>query len=212
MSAHPALKLEDANSIVKWILTLADTGKKAKSLPVAGSILPKADPKQPLNTLFELSADYTDNGGPGIRALSATKTVQLRSNVMDAVELDDIYGFVGKDSLKDHYLIFPADTGSFGVGKVSLAGIGSIEITGLGKGVSAGYKIEVLMDSNKGKQIGESTISFKAGKQKASAQIALKALPDLKAHKYYVVFKQVTGVKGGRDLPWLKTLRFVPGK
>ncbi len=211
MSAHPALKLEDANSIVKWILTLADTGKKAKSLPVAGSILPKADPKQPLNTLFELSADYTDNGGPGIRALSATKTVQLRSNVMDAVELDDIYGFVGKDSLKDHYLIFPADTGSFGVGKVSLAGIGSIEISGFCKGVPASYKIEVLMDSNKGKQIGEGTISFK-GKQKASTQIKLQALPDLKAHKYYLVFKQVTGVKGGRDLPWLKTLRFVPGK
>lgn len=211
MSAHPALKLEDANSIVKWILTLADTGKKAKSLAASGSILPKADPKQPLNTLFELTADYTDNGGPGIRALSATKTVQLRSNVMDAVELDDIYGFAGKDSLKEHYLIFPADTGSFGVGKVSLTGIGSIEISGFGKGVPASYKIAVLMDSNKGKQIGEGIISFK-GKQKVSAQIKLQSLPDLNAHKYYVVFKQVKGVKGGKDLPWLKTLRFVPGK
>jgi len=212
MSAHPALKIEDATSIVKWILTLADTAKKAKSLPASGSILPKPDQKQPLNTLFELTADYTDNGGPGIRALSAANMVSLRSSIMDAAEFSEGYGFADKDSLKEHYLIFPADTGSFGVGKISLAGIKGIEVNGFGKGMAASYKIEVLMDSNKGKAVGEGTINFKAGKQKVSAQIILQALPDLKAHKYYIVCKQITAFKGAKDLPWLKTLRFVPGR
>lgn len=212
MSAHPALKEEDARSIVNWILTLADTAKKARSLAAAGSIMPKADPKQPMNTLFDLNATYTDNGGPGIRALSAAKTVSLRSSVTDVIELRDIYGFIGRDFLKQHYLIFPADTGSFGVGKVSLAGIGSIELTGFSKGVPATYMVELHADSNKGKKIGEGTISFKGSKQKVTAQLSLPKPVDAKPHSYYVMFKQITTVKGGNDLPLLKTLRFVPGK
>lgn len=210
MSAHPALKEEDARSIVNWILTLADTTKKAKSLPAMGSIIPKPDPKQPDNTLFDLNATYTDNGGPGIRALSAAKSVSLRSSKMDVVELSNVYGFAGKDSLKQHYLVFPADTGSFGIGKVNLTGISAIEFTGYSRDASTTCKFDVAIYNDKARNVGVATMTF-SGKQKVTLQIPLKLI-DEKARDFYVLFKQMTKVKGANNMPLLKTLRFVPAK
>jgi len=210
MSAHPALKEEDARSIVNWILTLADTTKKSTSLPAMGSILPKADPKEPNNTLFELNATYTDNGGPGIRALSAAKSVSLRSSVMDVLELPNVYGFAGKDSLKQHYLVFPVDTGSFGIGKVNLKGISAIEFTGYRRDASTICKYDVTIYNDKGKNVGVATMTF-SGKQKVTLQIPLQYI-DAKTQDFYVLFKQITKLKGANNTPLLKILRFVPGK
>jgi cytochrome c len=211
MSAHPSLKFADAREIVTWILSLADTTPKARSLAASGAVIPKIDPKQPQNTVFSVNATYTDNGGPGIRALSAAKTVYLRSSIMDEGEFLNPYGFSGVTIAKVNYLAFPADKGSFNTAGLNLSAVKSIEFSGISRGL-ADYKITVMADSEHGKKIGEGTISFKVNQQNASVKIVIQKPADNKLHNYYVVCKQVSTVKSAYALPLLKTLQFLPGK
>lgn len=211
MSAHPALKETDASQIVEWILSLADSVPKTASLPLSGTIVPMPDVKQPQNTVFSLNVTYTDDGEPGIRALSTAKTAYLRSNVMDASEMQDINGFAFQNKAGNTFLTFPTDTGHFTTGNVDLSGIGSIELTGFGNGKAADYQIEIVADKEVGGlAIGKADMLFKADKKKITAGITLQKPADNKAHNYYLVFKQTSNIKTG--IPVLKTLRFVPAK
>lgn len=210
MSAHPTLKEGDARSIVEWILTLADTVPKARSLPQTGTIVPMPDPKQPQNTVFALTANYTDNGGPGIRALAASKTVYLRSNTVDAAEFQNVNGFMEKDSMFAKYWICPVDTGDFKISSINPAGIGSIQLTGFTRGAAASYRFAIVADKITGPQIGQGDMKFGTTKQKVTTNIPVKFTADGKAHSYYLIFKKASG--GNANLPLLKSVSFMPGR
>ena len=190
MSAHPSLKFADAKEIVVWILSLADTTVKQKSLAASGAVVPKVDPKQPQNTVFSINATYTDNGGVGIRPLSASKTAYLRSTIMDAGEVLNAYGFTPVTVVKVNYQAFPLDTGSFNTASLNLSGINKLQFSGMGRAAAASYKIMVMADAEHGKKIGEGVIGFKAG-QTGSVKISLQKPADGKPHYYYVVVKQM---------------------
>ena len=76
MPAHPNLTKDEARQISAYILSLANTGVKKKSLPASGSINPNP-PKG--NTVMVITASYTDNGEDNVKPLTGSKSVVLKA-------------------------------------------------------------------------------------------------------------------------------------
>jgi hypothetical protein len=206
MPAHPSLKEGDAKMITAWILSLG-SNKTAQSLPMTGTVLPKTDATQKQAKAFTLTASYTDVGAAGVRPLTGSKVIFLRSNTLDAGQLNAANGFERKDSAGGSYLLLPATEGFIKLNEIDLTGIKSIELSGFGTASGSTYKIEVRKGSVDGVKIGESEINFGRDKQKVVTQVSLQAtgggLQDI-----FIICRKISAETGSR--PLLKTLRFIP--
>jgi cytochrome c551/c552 len=208
MPAHPDLKESDSKQIVQWILSLANSANKTKSLPDKGKFIPVENVKKPKNSVFAVTATYADKGAAGVRPLSATSNLYLRSNRMDVSEFSTVSGFPTIDSNGSKYLAFPANQAYVRATSLDLTGIKGIELSGVGRGVKGAYKIEIRTDGINGEKIGEGIISFGADKQKTISTVALQSVDDKKQRDLYIVSTPVTIAKGSE--PLLKTIRFIP--
>lgn len=85
MSPHPDLDKAEAEAIVQYILSLADTSKI--SLPAKGSLRFKAHRKE--EGAYLLLAAYTDKGANGIPPLSAREYIVLRAPVLKMEQFDE---------------------------------------------------------------------------------------------------------------------------
>jgi cytochrome c len=81
MPAHPTLADNDANAIVKYILSLANPVRKAKSLPVNGTYSPAVPEGENNDGSFILRAAYTDRGARLAPAQTAESILVLHSPV-----------------------------------------------------------------------------------------------------------------------------------
>ncbi|MBD0378158.1 MAG: PKD domain-containing protein, partial [Flavisolibacter sp.] len=207
MPAHPGMKEGDAQQIVQWILTLAQTGPVKKSLPDSGKITPKAtDPKK---AVLAINATYTDAGGRGVSPLSASEVVYLRSNVRPVGSGQAPSGFSVKDSANTRYLILPANEGVIPLRNIDFTGIRSIEFTGFGSGMAAQYQIEVLIGDKNGQKIGEGQMNFSAGRGKITTLIPLQGAPAGQVQKEVaILIRRLSGDAVSR--PLLQAIRFVP--
>ncbi len=80
MAAHPDLKPADAQKIVSWILSL-HASAMAKSLPPEGVITPSANNVEG-GKVMQITATYTDKGGPGIKSLTGGNIAIVNSPVL----------------------------------------------------------------------------------------------------------------------------------
>ncbi|HZH95140.1 MAG TPA: c-type cytochrome, partial [Flavisolibacter sp.] len=135
MPAHPTLKEGDAKMMITWILSLGAEG--SKSLPLAGKIIPQQGSGAKAITL---TASYTDVGGAGLRPLTGSKVVYLRSSFMDLgrTRTGNAEGFDRKDSAGARYLVMPEGQGSLKLEGVDVTGLKGIELSGFGMGAPAG--------------------------------------------------------------------------
>lgn len=207
MPAHPTMKPSDAQQIAHWILSLAETKSTIKSLPARGSIMPKATMPKDHKNVLALSANYTDRGGRGVGPLSTSKTVHLRSNQVDVSALAAREGFDIKDSSGIQYLLFPEARGWVKLMQVDLNGIKNITVNGFGTEQPGSYQIEIRIDHENGKKIGEGQLSLRAGKQKSTLSIPLQPAGDNRKHDLYIVSMPLKPMPGNRAL--LKTLVFM---
>src|SRR5204862_1001969 len=76
MPAHPALSAEQADAMVAYIRSLADSGVAAlpPSLPVRGTYTPAAGSGDAPHGAVLLRATYTDRGANGVPAITTEKT------------------------------------------------------------------------------------------------------------------------------------------
>jgi cytochrome c len=160
MPAHPTLKESDAQQIVKWMLSLANNNAAAKSLPPSGKVSPTGDPKKKDNTVFTLTATYTDQGGAGIRPLTGASAVYLRNPQVRAAEAtaqNEIFKFkmpqgneVAVGLTNGAYLAFKG---------LDLTDISSIDVTAMSSAErTAGGKLEVRLGSPTGKVLGSADV------------------------------------------------------
>jgi glucose/arabinose dehydrogenase/cytochrome c551/c552 len=159
MPAHPTMKEGDAKQIAEFILSLAANNSQRKSLPPAGTIIPKPAVQQKQNTYYAINASYTDLGGGGVKPLTGAKRVILRSNTIDAAQIQTMQGFTSRDSSGNKYLVFPAQTGSFRMNKVDLTGIRSISLAGFNNAANANYTVEVRANSATGNLVGQGKLT-----------------------------------------------------
>jgi glucose/arabinose dehydrogenase/cytochrome c551/c552 len=210
MPAHPTMKEGEARQIVQWILSLTDTEGKKPSLPASGQLTPEVNPQKAQNTVLKLTATYTDNGGPRMRPLTGAHVLYLRSNKLDAGELQQTHGLAQKDSLGSKYLVFPLRSGWTRIPDVDLSGIGAIELTAIGSGQERSYTVEVKAGQPSGQKIGEGKFTFAASRQKNTLTVPLQHVTGEELQDVYVVITPAAG-SGGRR-PLLKTIEFVPAK
>lgn len=205
MPAHPNMKEGDVKMIVTWVMSLANQGNKKASMPLVGQVKPTEE-QAAKNRMLTLTASYTDVGSNGVRPLSGSNAVFLRSNVIDAGHLPNATGFTTKDSAGGRYLVLPAAEGTLKGAGFDLTGVGSIEFTGFGNGEPARYKVEVHSGSATGALLGQGELVFNAGKQKTTTAVPVQenttGMQDI-----FVVFRSV---QAGTNRPLLKWIRFVP--
>ncbi|MGV8878787.1 MAG: ThuA domain-containing protein [Sphingobacteriaceae bacterium] len=210
MPAHPTLKEGEVKQMVTWVLSLTKEANTKKSLPLKGDYIPKPDVEHKQNTVFALTASYTDLGGAGIKPLSSSKALYLRSNLLDAGSFTSVSGFSAKDSSGVKYFVFPDDEGRLKITNVDLTGVSKVEISGLANGRAVTYLIAINLDHMNGinmGNIGVSKIVFGDNKSTASTNITLKEGSDGKMHDVYMSFKSTS--PGTSQKPLLKTIRFI---
>jgi cytochrome c551/c552 len=206
MPAHPTMKTGDVKQIVTYVLSLG-TKEKSKSMPPVGTINPAPPTAQKQNTMFALTASYTDQGGNGVKALTGSKTVFLRNSSLDASEFKTITGFTVKDSSGNTFLMLPPAEGSLKAKQLDLTGIKSIELEGFGYGQPATYRVEIRTDAATGNLLGQGVVTFGANKQKIAVAIPIKPTSEGKLSDVFIIFKADSPIK---SRPLLKTVRFKP--
>lgn len=101
MSAHPQISIEDAKTMVDYILNYGKPAKPADALPVAGTLnfkLPKG--ANASEASFVLTSTYMDKGATGAQPLIAERQVVFRSPMLQAESADDNKGMTKRQSAK----------------------------------------------------------------------------------------------------------------
>ncbi|MBC8153768.1 MAG: ThuA domain-containing protein [Bacteroidetes bacterium] len=156
MSAHPQVTKDDAVSMVRYILSLADD-KAANRQPLQGTYVtaPKAK-----DGSYVFSASYTDKGNGAIGPITNSATVALRSSKLKASDYD------GQKEIQKYKvdgigeLAIGLKSGSnFYFNDIDLTDIQSLNVSALADATqTVGGKLEVRADSPTGPLLGESDV------------------------------------------------------
>ncbi|GHB76258.1 ThuA domain-containing protein [Persicitalea jodogahamensis] len=205
MAAHPQLKAEEAQDMVKYILSLADEKKQVKREPLASTFTPEAKDKA---GSYVLTASYTDKGNGTIGPLSTTKSVALRPAKMKANLLDS-----GKDYMKyklptgSEVVVATANNSNMVFKDIDLTGISKLKASVFTtEGMTSGGTIEVHLDSPNGPSIGSAQV--KQGTM-GEVDIPLEVPADNRQRDIYFVFKNAD--PKGKPLFAVDTIEFVNG-
>lgn len=203
MPAHATMPEADAQKIAQYVMSLASTASAKPSLPAQGQITPNSASDD--NTTFSINASYTDAGAAGVKPLTATGTVYLRSNLISARELTQRARLNLKDSTATGLITYPATNGWIKLSNIDLTGVNSVAMTSINGSDEGSYTIEIRLDQEGGKLIGSTNVnSGSAGKELIST-INLIPVTDAKLHDVYIVIKTS---KATRRRPMLQTVKF----
>lgn len=180
MPAHPTMKATELKQISEWIMSLAETTEQVATLPTEGKITPPSTINKN-KPVFALKATYSDLGSAGLKPLSATQTVNLVSNVIEAKDLKDLSKFGRRDFSGAEALIFPQDAGWIRLKQIDLTGIAGFILNINDMGGNVDYEIEIRLDKADGQVIGTST-SIKN-------DINIEAINDGKFHDIFINVK-----------------------
>jgi len=185
MPPHPQHKQEEAEDMVKYILSLAKEQKDSR--PAKGSFSPEPKEK-PGSYIF--SASYTDKGSNVIGPLTGSHTLALRPAVLPATTFD-----AGKDVSRmtvpqnmpgagQEVVLGSADKAYIRFDDVDLSQVQSISAAVFSsKQYTAGGKLEVRFDSPEGPRIGEAVVGDEVRDQ---VRIPVKVVQSSKRPLYFV--------------------------
>jgi len=182
MAAHPQHKPEEAEEMVKYILSLASE-KVVDKKPLKGAYITQSKQKE---GSYIFNASYTDKGDAVVGPMTGFKSVALRPAKIRANTYDD-----GKDVTKFKVtngpeIVSASKSGSYIVfDDIDLTGISAIDIAAsYRQGQSAGGILEVRLDSPEGTKLGEARVE-----SDGNVSIPIKSSVDGKLHKLAFVFK-----------------------
>jgi cytochrome c len=141
--------------------------------------------------------------------LSASKTIHLRNNLIDARGFTALSGFAAKDSSGIKYFVYPTSEGRIKISNIDLFGISKIEINALSNGQEVTYMVGVNLDSEIGINVGNigiTKMNFGNNKNSTTGTINLKKVTDGKKHDVYLTFAASAEI-GQR--PLLKSIKFI---
>ncbi|PRY16408.1 cytochrome c [Pontibacter ummariensis] len=93
MSAHPQISNEDAQEMVKYILSLGDQKKEKTTLPAQGTVSFNEHKKGEPAGRYTLAATYTDKGGEVVGPLTNSDVITLRNAKVQTAFADAHVGF-----------------------------------------------------------------------------------------------------------------------
>ncbi|MEP0368249.1 MAG: PQQ-dependent sugar dehydrogenase [Cyclobacteriaceae bacterium] len=195
MSAHPELSLEDANSIVNYILSLTHVNE----YPLSGEYIISKSTGQ-----YLFSASYKDKGKKPLSPVSRTSGIMLKSNVIEASEFDfsENVGVRVDESTDVYYVKDIFDGSSFGFNDLDLTDIGVVKL----KLRSLKKDVEVKLTNNKtGAVLGSVTLK-KSNGIKCCSEIEIEAEGKTDINLSFHNSEVET------ELIQIETLQFIPKK
>jgi cytochrome c len=209
MSAHPTISETDSKKIAQWVLSLENTAITKTSLPMMGKIIPEPIKIDEENTSFNLFASYTDQGSLGLKPLTGTASVLLRSNKFNARELTMRKNIAFKDSTSSGFLEYPENNGWLKMNQIDLRGLSNLEFSTISQGQHGKYTIELRLDSEKGLLIGKGTfLDNGVPNSQNEVSISIKPVDDNKMHTIYVQI--IADPTNSKRRPLLRSLSFIP--
>lgn len=192
MAGHPQLSTEDAAEMMKYVLSLANENAD-KSLPIKGSFTTKTTSKDKGYGTYILRAAYEDQGANGVPALTSEQTYTLRNAKVPPHSFDK-YEDINKMTFGGNAFCIPSKSGAYMVlNKTDLAFITYVEInasTPIAQLNAAGGKIELHLDSPKGKIVGESEFIEPTDKGGFGGKpVRINVAPTEGVHDVYIVFQ-----------------------
>jgi cytochrome c len=163
MAAHPALSVNDATTIVKYILSSND--KTISTLPVKGTYtqqIPAGDNGK--GTLI-VRAAYTDAGGKSSPSITSENQLILRSPSISASSAEIIKGGeVEINARQGTTSVAGNPNGHIGFKKIDMTGIKQLELTAtaVDRTGNTGGNIEVRLDSPTGELLGQIEVKVAA--------------------------------------------------
>ncbi|WP_229214312.1 ThuA domain-containing protein [Dyadobacter flavalbus] len=198
MAAHPQHKPEEAEEMVKYILSLAKE-KTVDKKPLKSSYVTEAKQKE---GSYIFSASYTDKGSNAMGPLTGFKTVALRPATLMANAADTTRNTAAFKGEKGTDVIVALKNDSF----IGFEDIDLNEVSGLTLSVShnaartAGGIVEIHMDAVNGPKLGEAKVE-----NTGNVDIPVKATADGRLHKLFFVFKNPSaGNKALFAVDWIK--------
>ena len=203
MPAHASMPESDAQKIAQYVLSLGKSASSLPSLPAEGRIVPVTKPGE--NPVLVINASYTDAGSAGVKPLTATGTVNLRSNIINARELIQRTRLNFKDSTATGLIGFPQSNGWLKLNNIDLKGINSIALSTL-NGLDEGtFTVEVRLDQENGTLIGSTDLKSGGTTNQLNSVINLQAPGDSRLHDIYIILKSNLPV---RRRPFLQSVKF----
>jgi cytochrome c len=200
MAAHPQHKPEEAEEMVKYILSLARE-KVVDKKPLKSTYLTEAKPKA---GSYIFTASYTDKGNGKMGPLTGSKTVALRPAKVYANSLDSGTDFAKFKLPSGSEVVVGTKNGSNIIfDDIDLKGITGINVAAShSEGRTAGGTLEVRLDSPTGLKLGEAKVE-----NTGTLTIPVKAPADNKLHKLVFVFKNANaGPKPLFSMEWIEFL------
>jgi cytochrome c len=156
MAAHPNISRKDAETMVKYILSVAEKPKEVKPIPLKGTFIGKIPAGESGKGGYLLRAAYKDKGANGVEPISSESIVALRSAVVDPLKAEE---------QKSMQLLTTPTTSFTALGNNAYIGYHAIDLTGIKQieflvqatpsSGDIGGTIEVHLDSPDGKLIGQ---------------------------------------------------------
>ena len=157
MPAHPAISLNDAHTIMNYILN--SNQKTISTLPLKGSYTPKIPEGDNGKGAVVIRVAYTDKGASASEPLTSEEVKILRSQQLSPGIADTIYR--AETSLQTMFAvslnIIPKANGYIGFRQIDLTGIKQLEISAMALPMMGyiGGNIEVRLDNPTGELLGQ---------------------------------------------------------
>lgn len=157
MSPHPQLSLENASTLVTYMLSFSGARSTATVLPASGSYLPVIPEADDSDGYFRLKASYTDRGTQSAGPVKSEKVLIFRNPVLLPDQADWING---NQSVPRPTLPFNAvgPNSSLGYSRLDMTNITHLEVKTDESGEVIGGTLGVRLDSLTGLLIGQTLI------------------------------------------------------
>jgi cytochrome c551/c552 len=189
MPAHPTLPESDIHHIVSWILSLSGNTNAEKSLPMSGTITPKAGLEP--NTDLVISATYTDKGGNNIKALTSSNSLALSDSYISFTGKEKTDGFKSFKYNNTNVLILAEKGGWFALDSIDLTAVRSANVVvRWQQAPSVPLDFEARLDAPAGKLLGKGRMAApKKDAKTGTARVVTSPVSDGRFHSVYFIYK-----------------------
>lgn len=198
MAAHPQHKPEEAEEMVKYILSLAQE-KVVDKKPLKSTYVTEAKKKE---GSYIFTASYTDKGSAAMGPLTGSKTIALRPATILASAADSTSNIFKFKNEKGTEIVIGTKNGSFiTLDDIDLSGISNLSVAVISDGArTAGGILEIHLDGVSGPKVGEGKVE-----KAETINIPIKAPADNKLHKLFFIYKNPSaGAKPLFGIEWIK--------
>jgi cytochrome c len=188
MPGHAHLELSQVESMVDYILGLANPQGRKRVLPLNGTF--EIDKTDNPEGYYLIQAGYEDQGAQGIAPMKSQLSMMLRNSLVPAVTANALQGVAKANGASSQWVKFTAAGAWIRFDQLDLSGIRQLEVA-LSPGNTSG-KLELRLSSATGTLIGQTKILTKSDRPaKADGQFFPVKIPitsTIGQQDLYVVF------------------------